>query len=122
VIPVPEVGLPVASSGGHAAAQAPLQALFVPTSALNKYKVRPCALTRICPRLLFETPTAAEAPLGVLGAAAVAAPPPPHAAMDSAATGTTAALSRKVTGLRCVISLLRVGGLTLAPIEADRIM
>ena len=48
----PAVGLPVASSGGHAVAHAPEHALVAPTSALNRYSVRPLELTRIRPTLL----------------------------------------------------------------------
>jgi hypothetical protein len=53
------VGLPVTSSGGHALAHAPVQALLVPWSALNRYRVRPCELTRIWPIPVFEMPTVA---------------------------------------------------------------
>ena len=73
VKPVPAVGLPLASSGGHAVAHAPVHALLAPTSALNRYRVRPVESTRIDPRPLFATPTVAEAPLEVFGVAAVAA-------------------------------------------------
>jgi hypothetical protein len=92
VSPTPAVGLPVASRGGHAS----VHALRVPESALNRYRVRPLALTRIDPRLLFATPTVAAAPLEVFGVAAVAAPPPPQAATVRAARGIAAALARKV--------------------------
>jgi hypothetical protein len=36
VIPLPATGLPLARSGGQATAQAPVHALFVPLSALNR--------------------------------------------------------------------------------------
>jgi hypothetical protein len=92
-----------------------VHALLVPESALNRYRVRPVELTRIDPRLLFATPTVAEAPLEVFCVAAVAAlPPPPHAAMARAASGITAALARKVMGLLRVMSLLRMGRSTFA--------
>ena len=110
VSPVPALGAPVASSGGHAVAHAPVHALMVPESALNRYRVRPPAFTRIDPRLLFATPTVAEAPVVVFGVAAVAAlPPPPHAATARAMSGITAALARKVMGLLRLMSFLRFG-------------
>ena len=112
----------MARSGGHAAAHAPEHALLVLESALNRYRVRPCALTRIRPRWLFASPTVAVLPLVVLGGvAAVAAPPPPHAATASALSGITAALARKVMGLLRVMSLLGLGVTTLAAIRIDRI-
>jgi hypothetical protein len=76
---------------------------------LNRYRVRPVELTRIGPRVLFVTPTVAEAPVEVFGVAAVAAPPPPQAAMARAVSGISAALVRKVMGLLRVMSLLRLG-------------
>jgi hypothetical protein len=99
----------VARSGGHAVAHAPEHALLVPASALNRYTVRPVELTRIDPRLLFVTPTVAEAPVAVFGVAAVAAPPPPHAATARAVSGIATALARRVMGLLRVMSLLRGG-------------
>jgi hypothetical protein len=75
----------------------------MPTSALNRYRVRPFELTRIDPRLLFETPTIDEAPLEVLSVAAVAAlPPPPHAATLTARSGIATAPARKVMHLLIV--------------------
>ena len=124
VSPVPAVGLPATSSGGHAVAHAPAHALLVPESALNRYRVRPVELTRIDPRLLFATPTVAEAPLEDFGVAAVAAlPPPPHTAMARAASGITAALTRKVMGLGLlrVMSLRRLGRSTVAAAADARI-
>jgi hypothetical protein len=38
--PLPAVGVPVAGTGGQAAAHAPVQALVVPESAPNRYTVR----------------------------------------------------------------------------------
>jgi hypothetical protein len=100
VSPVPAVGLPLASSGGHAVAHAPEQALFIAESALNRYRARPVELTRIDPRLLLATPTVADTPLEVVGVAPVATPPlPPQAATARATSGITAALARKVMGL-----------------------
>src|ERR1700735_1385638 len=121
VSPAPAVGLPVARSGGHAAAHPPVHALLVPTSALNRYRVRPVELTRIDPRLLFPTPTVADAPLEVVGVAAVAAPPPPHAATARVTSGISAALARKVIGLPCVMVAPSVGGSTLAAAGDARI-
>src|ERR1700751_4730433 len=118
VSPVPAVGVTLASRGGHAVAHAPVHALMVPESALNRYRVRPLALTRIDPRLLLATRTLAVF-VGVVvvvvadgvggGAAVAAAPPPPHAATARATSGITAAPARKVTGLLRVMSLLRIG-------------
>jgi hypothetical protein len=71
---------------------------------LSRYRVRPVESTRIDPRLLFATPTVAEAPLEVFGVAAVAAPPPPQAAMARATIGITTALASKVMGLLRVMS------------------
>jgi hypothetical protein len=39
--PLPAVGVPVAGTGGQAAAHAPVHALVVPESAPNMYTVRP---------------------------------------------------------------------------------
>src|SRR5947209_5261929 len=91
--PLPAVGLPFATSGGHAVAHAPEHALLVAESALNRYSVRPCESTRIEPRLLLATWTVAVL-AGVVvafdfagGGDAVAAPPPPQAATESAISG-----------------------------------
>jgi hypothetical protein len=65
VSPAPAVGLPVVRKGGHLVTHAPVHALCMPTSAVNRYRVRPFELTRIEPRLLLETSTVAEAPLEV---------------------------------------------------------
>jgi hypothetical protein len=121
VSPVPTDGLPVASSGGHAVAHAPVHALFVPRSALNRYRVRPVEPTRIRPRGLCATRTvalcalvvfaaaggAALVVLAAAGAAVAVAPPPPQAAIARALTGITAALASKVMGLLRVMSLLQ---------------
>jgi hypothetical protein len=77
-------------------------------------------LTRIDPRLLFETPTVAVAPVEVFGVAAVAAPPP-HAAAARATSGITAALTRNMMGLLRVMLLLGWGALTVAAIGGFRI-
>ena len=80
VSPLLAGGVPVARSGGQAVAQAPEQSLLAPTSALNRYRVRPPEFTRIDPRLVFAAPTVAGAPLEVFGGdGAVSALPPPHA-------------------------------------------
>jgi hypothetical protein len=79
---------------------------------LNRYRVRPVESTRIDPRLLFATPTVAEAPVEVFAGdpvAAVAAPPPPQPATARAVSGIAAALARKVRGLLRIMSLLRLG-------------
>src|ERR1700753_3163492 len=115
--PAPAVVLPLAKSGGHAVAHAPVHALLVAESALNRYSVRPCESTRIDPRLLLATRTAVVGVgVGVVFAfagavAAVAAPPPPQAATAKAVSGITAALTMKVMGLRRVMLLLRLGSI-----------
>jgi hypothetical protein len=53
---LPTVGLPLARRGGQADAQAPKQALFVPESFWNRYRVWPCESTRTVP----SPPTLAE--------------------------------------------------------------
>jgi hypothetical protein len=88
---------------------------------LNRYTVRPLELTRIDPRLLFETPTVAEPPLEAFGDAAVAAPPPPQAATDRAMSGITAAVARKLRGLLRVMWFLRLGISTVAASGGVRI-
>src|SRR4029077_15845557 len=74
------------SSGGHAPAHAPVHALFVPWSALKRYRVRPCELTRIWPIPVLEMPTVAALPLAVFGGGVVeaVASPPPHPASTGA--------------------------------------
>jgi hypothetical protein len=65
-----------------------VQALVVPTSALNRYRLRPWESTRIFPRLVLARLTVADAPVVVFGGVAVVAlPPPPQAATDSTASG-----------------------------------
>jgi hypothetical protein len=76
---------------------------------LNRYSVRPVESTRIDPRLLFATPTVAEATVELFGGDAVAAPPPPHAATVRARSGITAALARNVRGLVRVMPAPSVG-------------
>jgi hypothetical protein len=55
--PLPAVGVPVAWTGGQAAAHAPVQALVVPASAPNMYTVRPCESTKMFPSPLLPTAT-----------------------------------------------------------------
>jgi len=74
--PLPAVGVPIAWTGGQAAAHAPVQAFFVPESAPNMYTVRPCESTKMFPRPLLPTATA-----GGAGGAVVAG------ARDRAAVG-----------------------------------
>src|SRR3954465_6860579 len=59
--PVPTVGVPEARTGGQLVAQAPKHVLLGPESFLNRYTVRPCASTRMFPRLPLATPTVAGA-------------------------------------------------------------
>src|SRR3954467_4965521 len=101
--PLPATGLPLVRSGGQAVAQAPVHALVVPESFLNRYRVRPCESTRIFPRPLFATRTAVGGTLAGFAEACEPAvallPPPPQAARDSAASGTAAAAAMRVMGL-----------------------
>src|SRR5438045_1837981 len=125
--PVPAIGVAVDRSGGHAVAQAPVQALVVRESALNRYRVRPWESTRICPSLpLCATLTVTGGGLGggavdVGGGDAAVAPPPPQAATARAVSGIAAALARKVMGLLRVMSLLRLGRSTVAATSGYRI-
>src|SRR3954463_3370498 len=85
--PFPTVGVPLATSGGQFCAQASEQALLVPLSAPKRYTVRPCASTRMSPRLLLATAmVVADARLEVpsVGDAVVLAPVLPQAAVTSA--------------------------------------
>src|ERR1700760_4326735 len=112
--PAPAAGLPFASNGGHAVAHAPEHALFMPTSALNRYSVAPVESTRIRPKRLLETRTVvvrAGVAVGVGvdaevdgGGDAVAPAPPPHAATARATSGTSAAPARTVIGRLRVMS------------------
>jgi len=67
--PVPAPGVPVAVTGGQAAAHAAVHALVVPESAPNMYTVRPCESTRMFPSPVMPTATAGEAARAVVGAA-----------------------------------------------------
>ena len=109
--------MPFTSTGGHAVAHAPEHALFVPTSALNKYSVSPAESTRIRPKPVLATRTSVVC-AGVVvrvdagrGDAVAAVPPPPQAATANAASGITAPPARKVMGLLCLMSLLRSGSI-----------
>ena len=102
------VGLPLARSGGQAMAHAPEHALFIPTSFVNRYSVRPRESTSAFPRWVLATRTVGACGAADLGAlvaadvgalvAAVALPPLPQAATLSAVSGISAAPARKVTG------------------------
>src|SRR6476659_2617538 len=74
--PLPAVGLPPEVKGGQALWQAPEQLLMLGLSASNKYSVRPCASTRILPRLVFRTSTVELAAEPVLADDAGAVLPP----------------------------------------------
>ena len=99
--PLPAVGLPVAGTGGQAAAHAPVQALVVPESAPNRYTVRPCESTKMVPRPLLPTASVGGAGAAVVGGAVdggavdVLAPLEPHAAA-SAMSSMAAALATSV--------------------------
>ena len=67
--PLPAVGVPIAWTGGQAAAHAPVQALVVPESAPNMYTVRPCESTKMFPRPLLPTATAGGADGAVVAGA-----------------------------------------------------
>src|SRR5512133_1683351 len=66
--------------------------------------VRPCASTRILPRLVLASPIVTAFPSGALGGAGAAVAllllPPPQAATDNAASGTASATARRLMGLR----------------------
>src|SRR5512133_3901754 len=71
--------------------------------------VRPCASTRILPRLVLASPIVAAFPSGAFGGAGAAVAlllllPPPQAATDSAASGTASATARRLMGLRRLIA------------------
>src|SRR3954447_12271188 len=51
VTPLPAVGLPVVTSGGHAEAHAPVHVLLAPVSACHRYRVRPWESIRMGPKL-----------------------------------------------------------------------
>ena len=107
--PAPTVGLPLARSGGHTLAHAAAQALRVPESFANTYRVRPSVSSRIVPRLpLFATSTVAGRPLSVFGSAAesVTLLPPPQAASAKAVRETAVAAVRNV--MRTMGAPLRV--------------
>src|SRR5512133_314125 len=73
--------------------------------------VRPCASTRILPRLVLVSPIVAAFPSGAFGGAGAAVAllllPPPQAATDNAASGTASATARRLMGLRRLIATLR---------------
>jgi ribosomal protein S12 methylthiotransferase accessory factor YcaO len=103
---------------------------MVVESALNRYRVRPLALTRMDPRLLLATRTVAVVVVVVVvvvvdgagGGAAVAAAPPPQAATARAMSGITAALARKVMGLlRVMLCSSGLGRETVAATSGSRI-
>src|SRR6185369_14318421 len=117
--PAPAAGLPLTVTGGQAWAHAPLHVLFVPLSFLKRYTVRPCASTRIRPRLPFATRTvgallaallAVEGAAGGVTAAFGVLLPPPQPATMTAASGSTAAPARKLRGLTRVIRGPLIGG------------
>src|SRR5512133_3978895 len=70
--------------------------------------VRPCASTRILPRLVLVSPIVAAFPSGAFGGAGAAVAllllPPPQAATDNAASGTASATARRLMGLRRLIA------------------
>src|SRR5829696_7082381 len=113
--PVPALGSPLASSGGHACAHAPLQALVVPWSALNRYSVRPWAFTRTGPSPVLASASVAAWPPAVrAGRSAVAAfvsPPPPQPATAAAAIAAAAAAVSVLVSVpfRVMLVLLRSG-------------
>src|SRR5438270_13620753 len=91
--PPATAGVAPVRSGGHAVAHAPVHALLVPESPLNRYSVRPVESTRIRPRRLLAARTVAVW-VGLVvafeaagGGDAVAAPPPPQAATARAVSG-----------------------------------
>jgi hypothetical protein len=102
--PLPAVGLPVVTSGGHAEAHAPVQVLLAPVSARQRYSVLPWASISMGPKLLVARSTVPADALvedGADDAGWALAPvvvcwlelPPPHAVMTIAvrASAITAA-------------------------------
>src|SRR6185503_10115917 len=70
----------------------------------------PAELTRTFPRPVFATPTVADCPLAVFGAAcAVELPPLPQPAKASDASSTAAALAMKVHRLVSIMRVLSLG-------------
>jgi len=110
VAPPAAVGLPVARTGGHEAAQAPVQVLLLEVSFLNRYTVRPCESTRMLPTLLPETPMVAAWPLASLGTLgdddALSLLLPPQPATARAAIGI-AASPRRVRRLWIMSGIVR---------------
>src|SRR5262249_22415239 len=94
---------PLAVTGGHAAAHAPVQADVVPLSASNAYTVKPLPVARIVPSAVCRSvsallPAAPAPPAGALDGAGwySAALPPgevPHAATATAAAATATTAS-----------------------------
>src|SRR3954447_14500 len=76
VTPLPAVGLPVVTSGGHAEAHAPVHVLLAPVSACQRYRVRPRESIRMGPKLPLARSTVPDDAL-VEDGADDAAPPAP---------------------------------------------
>src|SRR3954447_21466112 len=110
--PPPAVGLAALRRGGHAAAQAPVQALLPLASFWKRYRVRPFESTRILPRLpLLTTPTVGALPdaVGAGTSELVLVEFEPQAASVKAASGT-AATARRPRRDRCCMRRLLVTG------------
>src|SRR3954447_27045729 len=109
--PPPAVGLPLARSGGHAAAHSPEQALFVPESFPNRYRLWPSESTRIVPSPVLATLTVAELRPAAF-AVGVDVPPLlpllPQPAATSAKSAAIPAAERSPRGLlRVMVAPLR---------------
>jgi len=98
VAPDAAVGVPLARSGGHAVAQAPLHVLVLPESCVNRYSVRPCESTRIVPNAVLAVPTLVGG-VDAFGGVVDALAPPPHAATANGASANPATLARIAIGL-----------------------
>src|SRR3954467_663611 len=94
--PVPTVGVPEARTGGQLVAQAPKHVLLGPESFLNRYTVRPCASTRMFPRLPLATSTVAGASPEVPGDFDGVVDAPPHAASATASAAVPTTTGRMI--------------------------
>src|SRR5262249_43381392 len=96
---------PLAVTGGHAAAHAPVQADVVPLSASNAYTVKPLPVVRIVPSAVCRSvsallPAAPAPPAGGgVGAGGHGAPPPGGKAPPAAPAPPAAAPATTASGL-----------------------
>jgi hypothetical protein len=114
--PLPAVGVPVVSSGGHAEAHAPVQVLLAPVSACHRYRVLPWESIRMGPKLLLARSTVPDDALvedGADDAPGTLAPvvvcllelPLPHAAIAIALKATAVAAASGERRLVRIVTL-----------------